>query len=185
MKSTENLGLTGIEGGRSLNPSPLKSHPGLGTLAFPIPMAAPMYDEHDQKRLIGKERQRLREAYKHRAPAPEKGHVEIFMIHDEGYHAIYLDGQHVDDTANKYAPINTYPLSRAWRQDIAAQAGVAEEDLRFSYSVPCFVAFEQGVETEDMTYDMMVQWRGEHPDPFDFHAIDLGSLEEKVLSGVF
>jgi len=144
-----------------------------------------MHDQHEQKRLIEKECQRLREAYKHRAPAPEKGHVEIFMIHDEGYHAIYLDGQHVEDTANKYAPINTYPLSRTWRRSMAEQAGVAEEELRFSYSTPCFHAFDKGLETEDLTYDLMVQWRGEYPDTFDFHAIDLDSLEEKALSGVF
>ena len=134
---------------------------------------------------LQKEQARLREAYKNRTPAPEKGHVEMFMVHDEGYHAIYLDGEHVEDTANKYADINTYPMSRSWRRALAAKAGVAEEDLRFSYSCPCFADIECIPEMEDMDYETMVKWRGEYPNTHDFHAIDLDKVEELVRNGQF
>lgn len=144
-----------------------------------------MNSQSEQDQLVQKEMNRLREAYKNRAPAPEKGHVEIFMVHDEAYYQIYLDGQHVEDTADKYSPINTYPLSRSWRREIASQAGVAEDDLRFSCSRPCFHAFEEGLEIEDLTYEIMVQWRGEYPSTFDFYAIDLDALEDMAQSGHF
>lgn len=121
----------------------------------------------------------------HRNPPPEKGHVEMFMVHDEGYHAIYLDGVHVEDTADKYAHINTVPMSRSWRREMAAQAGVTEDDLRFSYSRPCFHTIEEGLETEDLTYELMVKWAAKYPDLFEFQAIDLDKLEELVASGQF
>lgn len=120
-----------------------------------------------------------------RNPPPEKGHVEMFMVHDEGYHAIYLDGVHVEDTADKYAHINTVPMSRSWRRKMAAQAGVAEDDLRFSYSRPCFHAMEEDLEMEDLTYELMVKWVAKYPDLFEFQAIGLDKLEELVASGQF
>ena len=134
---------------------------------------------------LQKEQARLREAYKNRAPAPEKGHVEMFMVHDEGYHAIYLDGEHVEETADKYAHLHTYPMSRSWRRELAARAGVAEDDLRFSYSRPCFADIGRIPEMEDMDYETMVKWRGEYPNTHDFHAIDLDKVEEMVRNGQF
>lgn len=145
----------------------------------------PMFDKTQQEKAIQKERARLREAYRSRAPAPERGHVEMFMVHDEGYHEIYLDGEHVEDTADKYARIHTYPMSHSWRCDLAARAGVAEDGLRFTYSRPCFRANDEQLEADDLTYEMMVKWRGEYPDTFDFHAIDLDKVEEMVRNGQF
>lgn len=112
---------------------------------------------------------------------PTKGHVETFQTYDEPYYDIYLDGEFQDRFA-KESPA-PYLLSRTVHKSLAAQSGVDVQDLRFSFSRPCFQALSAGQDQGEASYEEMVEWRTRFPDPFAFQAVDIDELEQKIAAG--
>ena len=59
-----------------------------------------------------------------------KGHVELVMIHDEGYWSVFVDGQHYCNT--HHADYTEVVFRTGERKKIAKMAGVNVDDLRYS-----------------------------------------------------
>lgn len=62
--------------------------------------------------------------------AEQKGHVEIFFMHDENYWSVFLDGKFFDNT--HHADFTDIVLRSKNQKTMAKQAAVATDDLRYT-----------------------------------------------------